>query len=349
MRAEAAPAGDDVLARARAVAREITERHGRTYALAIRLLPEERADGVRSLYAWARLIDDYVDLDDGVARPLRDPADVEARVRHLDRVLRAAVAWPGDLADARVPAPPAGVDPVADRERLIILAAAGAIRRWGMDAALLDEFLDAMLDDLPGTTVHRTRYRTWAELDRYMRGSAGVIGLLTLPVLGRGEPGSPAYREAEPRAAELGRAFQITNFLRDVAEDLDRGRIYLPLDEWARFGVGPADLRAARDAGRATPAIVAAMRHFIAVNRASYRDAEPGIALLRSPAREAIRTSYILYGEILDRIEAQGHDPFAGRAVVPRHRRLAVAAPRLLAAAASSAAGRGGDRRKAPR
>ncbi|MDO4609107.1 phytoene/squalene synthase family protein [Corynebacterium sp.] len=333
-------AAPDDLARARAFAAAVTEEHGRTYGLAVRLLPRDRAAAVHGLYAWARMIDDYVDLEEGVARPLRDPADVEARVRYLDRVLRAAIDWPGEVAGFPVPEPPEGVDVPAEEERLTVVAAADAVRRWDMDAGLFDEFLESMLSDLPGTSVHRAEYRTWAELDRYMRGSAEVIGLLTLPVLGRGAPGTAGYRAAEPCAAELGRAFQITNFLRDVSEDLGRGRIYLPLDEWARFGVGPGDLAAARAAGRATPAIVAAVRHFIAVNRASYRAAEPGVALLRSPAREAIRTAYVLYSGILAELEARGCDPFGGRAVVPVRRRIAVAAPLAALGAARAALGR---------
>lgn len=314
------------LAEAQRLCRGITEANGRTYALATRLLTPGRRRAVWALYAWARVVDDVVD-GPGAA----DPAAAAGRVRALHAGLRAFLGDPrGDLS---------GIEP-GGREWLVLGAAAHEIRRWGIDPSLIDDFVASMLMDVPGAAEHRDRYADWAQLADYMWGSAAVIGLQLLPVLGTRVPAA----EAAPHAVALGEAFQVTNFLRDVAEDLDRGRIYLPMAEWAAFGVDEAMLADCAARGAATAEVVAAMRHFAAVNRAQYRRADPGVAMLTAPGRQTVRTARVLYGGILDRLAEQGHDPFAGRAAVPPARRLATALPQAAAASAAvagSAAGRG--------
>ena len=125
-----------------------------------------------------------------------------------------------------------------------------------------------------------TDYSTFAELDRYVHGSAAVIGLQMLPILGTTGPRA----DAEPAAAALGVAFQLTNFLRDVGEDLDRGRVYLPADELAAFGVDRELLTWSRRTRRPDPRITRALAHLMAHTRAIYRRAAPGIAMLE-PSR----------------------------------------------------------------
>ena len=98
--------------------------------------------------------------------------------------------------------------------------------------------------------LHVTDYPTFDDLRRYMHGSAAVIGLQMLPVLGTVVP----REDAAPHAAALGVAFQLTNFLRDVGEDLDRGRIYLPADLLAAHGVDRELLHWCRRTGRTRPA-----------------------------------------------------------------------------------------------
>ncbi len=106
------------------------------------------------------------------------------------------------------------------------------VRHLGLEPALFEEFLTSMRMDI---TVNR--YATWEDLRGYMRGSAAVIGEMMAPLLGAAGP------DALRRAGLLGEAFQLTNFIRDVAEDLDRGRIYLPLEDLERFGVSEDELR----------------------------------------------------------------------------------------------------------
>jgi hypothetical protein len=195
----------------------------------------------------------------------------------------------------------------------------------------LDAFLGAMRTDL---TV--TRYGTYQDLLTYMEGSAAAIGLMMLPVL---ETVPGAERAAREPARELGRAFQLTNFLRDVAEDLARGRVYLPKADLAEFGVTEADLAAA-SSGRAVRDLVAFES---ARARGHYRRALDGVELLVPSSRPCIRAACELYGGILRQITEVGHDVLAARARVPRRRRAAIFARHLLGGAALPVDGDAGD------
>ena len=150
-----------------------------------------------------------------------------------------------------------------------------------------------------------------------MDGSAAVIGEMMLPIL---EPTDPVAAVAPARA--LGEAFQLTNFLRDIDEDLDRGRQYVPQEDLARFGV---DLTARR----CTPAFVELMRFEIDRCRGSTSMPPTGIAMLPPRSAKCVGAAHDLYGRILERIEAQDYDVFAGRARVSTPVKLAVAARHL--------------------
>jgi len=164
-----------------------------------------------------------------------------------------------------------------------------------------------------------TDYATFAELDRYVHGSAAVIGLQMLPILGTTVPRA----DAEPAAAALGVAFQLTNFLRDVGEDLDRGRVYLPADELAAFGVDRELLVWSRRTRRSDPRISRALAHLVAHTRAVYRRAAPGIAMLEPVSRACVTCAFGLYGEILAEIERSGYAVLHQRVTVPPRRRAA--------------------------
>jgi phytoene synthase len=149
---------------------------------------------------------------------------------------------------------------------------------------------------------------------------------MMLPILGSHD----AAAAREP-ARQLGLAFQLTNFIRDVAEDLGRGRTYLPDNDLATFGVTRDDLNAAAARGRATTRIKELIAYEVIRAQAHYLAAAPGVPLLAPASQACIRTAYALYGGILDEIAAQDYDVFVRRAVVPRRRRAAVAAQALLA------------------
>ncbi|GAA2459769.1 phytoene/squalene synthase family protein [Streptomyces glaucus] len=305
---DAAGIEDPRLRAAYAYCRRLNARHGRTYFLATRLLTPDRRPAVHALYGFARRADDIVDSLAGDAGPAR-------RARALDRL-------GADL--GRALAGEGGAEPV-------VRALADTVRRYAIAPRHFADFLAAMRSDL---TV--TSYATYDELRGYMHGSAAVIGLQMLPVLGTVAP----REEAARHAAELGVAFQLTNFLRDVGEDLDRGRVYLPADLLRAHGVDRGLLRRCRDTGRADPRVTAALRDFEALTRAAYRRAEPGIAMLDPVSRPCIRTAFVLYGNILDAVAATGYAALHRRAVVSRRRRARVAADGLLRVAAARGAAR---------
>src|SRR3978361_200565 len=242
----------------------IAAEHGKSYPLATRLLTADRRPAVHALYAAARTADDLVDLP-GPA-PAGDLATwSRAVLADLD------AGWSDD--------------PVR-------LALVDTYRRYEIPVEHLIDFLAAMTSDL-GVTG----YADLAALDRYMWGSASVIGLQVLPVLGTA-PGV-ARAEAEPYAIALGEAFQLTNFLRDIGEDADRGRVYLPADLMAAHGVTREQLTGKRHDAR----FAALMQEMVAVVRRRYDDAAPGTPLLAPESRDCVRAATALYGGILTAIE----------------------------------------------
>jgi phytoene synthase len=287
------------------VCRALNAHHGRTYFLATRLLPAARRPAVHALYGFARYADEIVD-DLGDHSPAAEKA---ARLDELGARLRRALAG----------APP---------EHPVLAAVTDTARRYAIDPAHFADFLASMRMD---TTV--TEYATFDDLGRYMHGSAAVIGLQMLPILGTTVP----REEAEEPAAALGVAFQITNFLRDVGEDLDRGRVYLPADELAAFGVDRELLTWCRRTRRPDPRVRRALAHLVAHTRAIYRRAAPGIGMLEPVSRACVACASTLYRGILDQIEAADYHVLHRRVAVPRHTRAAVAIPGLVRALAARA------------
>ncbi|WP_213456257.1 phytoene/squalene synthase family protein [Rhizomonospora bruguierae] len=265
--------------------RRLHRRHGRTYYLATSLLPAWKRRHVHALYGFTRYTDEIVDELGG------RPAAVRATRLRLwrDRFL-------GGLAGAPVDDP-------------LLPAVLHTIAIFDLDPADFTRFLDSMAMDL---TV--TGYDTYADLLAYMEGSAAAIGTMMLPVLGARDPAA-----AREPARQLGLAFQLTNFIRDVAEDLDRGRVYLPREDLDRFGVRRDDLAAG------SPRVSELIRYEVSRAQAHYAAAAGGIPLLEPASQACMRAAYHLYGGILDEVAARGYDVFAARATVPNRRRLAVA------------------------
>ncbi|MCG5466981.1 phytoene/squalene synthase family protein [Micromonospora sp. NPDC053740] len=276
--------------------RELHKRHGRTYYLATRLLPAWKRRHVHALYGFTRYADEIVDRTEDLP-----PAE---RAALLDR-------WASQFV--------AGLHgaPVDDP---LLPAVLHTIAVFDLDRDDFASFLKSMAMDL---TV--TAYPTYDHLLDYMEGSAAVIGTMMLPILGSSDP--VAAREP---ARQLGFAFQLTNFIRDVAEDLDRGRTYLPDEDMAKFGVTREELAEARARGRVTPRIRELIEYEVTRAQAHYAAAAPGITMLAPASQACMRTAYALYGGILDEVAAQDYDVFVRRALVPQRRRMAVAARALL-------------------
>ncbi|QBJ94886.1 phytoene/squalene synthase family protein [Rhodococcus sp. ABRD24] len=286
--------------------RLLAAEHGRTYYLATRLLPAPQRPAVHALYGFARTVDDVVDADCAGRPGVDRAAAVDLIEQHLDDAL-------------------AGRAVTDTRSGPVVLALADTVRRYDIPVEYFRAFLDSMRMDIPGSASYRGTYRDMDELRRYMYGSAAVIGLQMLPVLGTTVPVSVAA----PHAAALGEAFQLTNFIRDVGEDLDRGRIYLPADDLAAFGVDADLLHHCRRTGTVDPRLRRALAHFTALTRALYRRAEPGLEMLAPRVRPGLRAAFVLYGEILDEVERSGYRVLDRRATVSRRRRVAVALPLL--------------------
>ncbi|MEV6706996.1 phytoene/squalene synthase family protein [Micromonospora wenchangensis] len=287
---------DTDLTAAYARSQELHRHHGRTYYLATRLLPAWKRRHVHALYGFTRYADEIVDRTEDLP-----PAE---RAALLD-------AWSSRFV--------AGLhgEPVDDP---LLPAVLHTIAVFDLDRADFASFLRSMAMDL---TV--MAYPTYDDLLDYMEGSAAVIGTMMLPILGSSDPAA-----AREPARQLGFAFQLTNFIRDVAEDLDRGRTYLPDEDLAKFNVTREDLLAARAAGRSTDRIRDLVEYEVTRAQAHYAAAAPGITLLAPASQACMRTAYALYGGILDEVAAQDYEVFARRAVVPQRRRLAVAAKALL-------------------
>jgi phytoene synthase len=287
-------------------------RYGRTYYLATGLLPAWKRRHVHALYGFTRYADEIVDATDGGT-----PQQRTARLDAWGAAFRA-----GDLDDPLLP------------------AVLHTVAVFGLDRADFDRFLRAMAMDL---TVDR--YRGYGDLLEYMAGSAAAIGTMMLPILlADGRPGrAPAAGNvagaAREAAGQLGLAFQLTNFIRDVAEDLRRDRVYLPIEDLDRFGVTVEGLRGCAERGAATREVRALIAFEVERARAHYAAAAPGVTMLPPASQACIRTAYRLYGGILDEVVRAGYDVFAGRARVPVVRRLAVAA-----ACRATPAGRPGGR-----
>jgi 15-cis-phytoene synthase len=267
--------------------RRLNARYGKTYYLATLLLPPAKRPFVHALYGFARLADEIVDAFDGGGVEHRSAALAQLR---------------NDLLSARR---------TGTSDHPVLAALVDTTDRWQIPDGHVDVFLESMQMDL--TVAH---YPTYADLQRYTYGSAAVIGLQMLPIL------EPSDRDAAAAgAADLGTSFQLANFIRDVGEDLDRGRIYLPLDELAEWGVTPQTL--------ATRVVDDNLRHALAQQVDRVRElsasAARSIDLLHPSVRDCIRTARVLYCEIADRVAESGYDVFARRAGVPRTRRLAVA------------------------
>jgi 15-cis-phytoene synthase len=293
---DAAGVRDPQLREAYRSCRAINAEHGRTFFLATRLLAPDQRPGVHALYGFARRADDILDDFDPVI-------SIEQRQENLERLRT-------QLFNRLVNNEVDGDDPA-------LSAVVHSARVYGIGWELFDDFLNSMRMDL---TI--TDYPDRAALERYMYGSAEVIGLQMLPVLGTVGP----REEAAPAAAALGKAFQLTNFIRDVNEDLERGRVYLPADELAAHGVDRDVLTWCRN-NRATDARVRrALIEQVATTRGVYDAARHGISLLAPRSRPCVAAALTLYSEILDRVEELDFAVFDQRATVGTRRRLQVAA-----------------------
>lgn len=261
--------------------------HGKTYFLATLLLPKAKRPFVHALYGFARYADEIVD-------DLASELSIEEKAQALST-------WgDGVLADLKK----------GTSDDHVGRALIDTVKRFDIPHEHFEAFLHSMTMDL---TVQE--YETYEDLLEYVYGSAAVIGLEMVPILG------PLHNDAYGAAKKLGIAFQLANFIRDVDEDLDRGRVYLPIKELAQFGV----TREMLEERVLTPEIIEALKFQIARVRQLQAEAAPGIAMLEATSRPCIQAASTLYCGIVDEVEKIGYDIFNQRAKTSTARRIRVA------------------------
>ncbi len=263
----------------------VARARARNFAWGFLLLPAAKKRGMVAAYAFSRVCDDIVDEPRAREDKIRLLAEVR---RELDRCLDRPSACP------------------------IFLALADTARRFGIPIPLFHELVDGVEMDLDVR-----RYETFADLHPYCYRVASVVGLISMAIFGT----SDADR-ARPGAVDLGLAMQLTNILRDVREDLEAGRIYLPRDEMSRFGVGEDDLRL----GRMTDGVRALFAFQAARAREHFARGRALLPYVDADARFCPSVLQGIYERLLDRIEKRGFDVFSGRVRVPTLHKLAIVA-----------------------
>ncbi len=276
-------------------ARLETKFHAKSFYFSSFALPVVKRQRAYAVYALCRLIDDRIDE----ATPGDDLAQEVVALRALvDRL------YAGKLTEKDLSAYP--WLPAVDE----------TIRDCEIPRQYIDDLIEGVeMDQGP------VRLKTWAELDRYCYLVAGVVGLIMTRIFGLQD------RQYEKQAIDLGNAMQLTNILRDIAEDMERDRIYLPAEELAGYGISESDLQR----GQVTPQWIEFMEFQIERAREYYRDSEAGIDHL--PADGSKRAVWVMrdvYAGILEEIEKADYDVFQGRCYVSFPRKCGLVLRRLL-------------------
>jgi phytoene synthase len=272
--------------------------HGKTYYLATLLLPPAKRPFVHALYGFARYADEIVD---DLASILTEEEKANALKKWGD----------GVLADIRS----------GKSKDHVGSALVDTVKRFNIPIAHIEAFLNSMKMDL---TI--TEYHSYEDLCEYVYGSAAVIGLQMVAVLGTNS--DTDIKEANIAAEKLGIAFQLANFIRDVGEDLDRGRIYLPITELQAHGV----TREMLENRVVTPQIKSALKEQIRRVRILKEESDTGIKLLSADSRPCIEAASELYCGIVDEVEKIDYEIFTKRAKTSTLRRVKVALPAYLRA-----------------
>lgn len=271
----------------------VTGQQARNFAYGIRLLPTSKRRAMSALYAFSRRVDD---IGDGGLAP-----DVKAFRLDETRALLSRVQAGGVDED--------DTDPVA-------VALAHAARTFPIPLGGLDELIDGVVMDVKGET-----YETWDDLKGYCRCVAGAIGRLSLGVFGT-EPGAPNAERAPEYADTLGLALQLTNILRDVREDAEDGRTYLPADDLAKFGCSAGFSGAEPPAGSDFSGLV----HFeVRRARALFAEGYRLLPLLDRRSGACVAAMAGIYRRLLDRIERDPEAVLRGRVSLPGHEKAYVA------------------------
>ncbi len=264
--------------------RTITRAAARNFYYGFVLLPNPRRAGIYAAYAFSRRADDAVDDEGPLTAKLTAVAELR---RELDAVY-------------------AGAPPQGDE---VLVALADTVERFAVPRVHFDLLIDGVAMDLS-----TNRYANFDDLKRYCDRVAGAVGLVSLHIFGFADPAAPGH------AADLGVGMQIVNIMRDVAEDAERDRIYLPQDEMADHGVTDADIHA----GVTTPQLRSLLHAQGDRARRYFASGEALLPLLDRRARACVAMLGGLYEAILDEIEARDYDVLSERVALSTARKLAL-------------------------
>ncbi|MFX0077695.1 MAG: phytoene/squalene synthase family protein [Candidatus Hermodarchaeota archaeon] len=260
-------------------------KHAKSFHFASRYLETDQQRSIAALYAFCRLADDFVDEVD------MKPSQIDTELNVLtDIVIR-----------------------LSERESFnhpIFQAFGDTLVKYQIPVQYLNELIEGVRMD-----VHQQEIQNQQELDLYCFRVASTVGLTMCHIWRSIHP------ETLQRASELGIAMQQTNILRDIAEDYDKGRIYIPLETRKKFRVSVEDF----EARQITPNFRFLLKHEIARARANYASAEIGIMDLPPAAAFTVKVASRVYGNILNQIEKMDYQVFKARAVVPKWKKLWIA------------------------
>lgn len=265
-------AGDATLQKAYKQAAAMTQLHSKSFYAASRLLPEEKRSAARALYAFCRTVDDVVD-------EIESKKDRDFELNY----------WRGIVQTASAPT-----------EDLVAAAWADTLSRYHIPRHYALQLIDGVARDL-----HQTRYQTFDDLATYCYGVASTVGLMSMYIIGFNN-----HDDAIPYAIKLGVALQMTNILRDVGEDHRNGRLYLPREELAFYGIQESDIAA----GKITENWRQFMKFQIERTRQLYKESWQGVKMLEREGQLAIGAASVFYQGILDDIETHDYNVFSRRA-----------------------------------
>ncbi len=273
--------------------RHLTAKYAKTFYLGTLLMSPAKRQAIWAIYAWCRRTDELVD---GPASAITTPETLDLWEQHLEAIF---AGHPQENYD---------------------VALVDTIQRFNLDIQPFRDMIAGQRMDL-----YRSRYETFEELYLYCYRVAGTVGLMSTSVMevdttvntAPWYQKQPLYIPTE-EAIALGIANQLTNILRDVGEDIRRGRIYIPLEDLARFDYTEEDFKN----GVVDERWRALMRFQIDRARQFYTKAEKGITYLAPDARWPVWAASMLYGQILDVIERNNYDVFSQRAYVPQWKKL---------------------------
>jgi phytoene synthase len=284
----------DLLENAYERCRQVTAEYAKTFYLGTKIMTADKQKAIWAIYVWCRRTDELVD------GPNASRITPEALRRWDDRLESIFAGKPYDMLDATL---------------------SDTVLRFRLDIQPFKDMVNGMRMDLV-----KTRYENFDELYEYCYRVAGTVGLMSVPVMGVDPDYENDKEEIYGAALGLGLANQLTNILRDVGEDSTRNRVYVPLDDLARFNVTQEEVMMGtlvdKD-GNVDPRWKDFMKFQIERARFYFKEAESGALKLEANARWPVMSALILYSQILDSIEANDYDNFTQRAYVSKLKKFA--------------------------